>query len=603
MSTKRQQKTVQSCDIVKRKKLNIDSKRKFYTHFEDLSNEIIYEIFDYLDIYHIYEAFSNLNKRFDNFLVSSTFPIKINISSMSKTNFQYYYTNILIPNKHRITSICLSNLFIVDFICSSPRIILTFIQLERLILDNIQLKYIQNIPNHLISLFNLHSLTISLIDKIQNKNNFYYSIFRLSTLKYCKLSFESYIRAKPLLISSNEYSSIEHLIIHNESTLDEFRIVLSYLPQLRRLYWNKLCRFNNKQDELREITLKYLKHVSLQFKYTYFDQFEPLIIDLFHQVEVLRISTSFDRSYFDANRWERLISSYMPHLRIFDIQHNDNSHDQMTCHNLNNLFISSFWLQHQWFFTHQCYSRGNWKQINFYSTNPYRRKHYTIYGEIEKENCLHNQETNLDLVDHVHIQGEKTMLSCLNYFPNATNLTLSHSFNKSIDEIIINLNQILPLIQLTTLSIDCDGFSFDKVIELIHFTPNIHTLKVYSMNLYRIDSILPIQKSKTFRLVSNRNLIKNFTIDNRCIFEQAKLLINLCRRLEHINIDVLWQDFESILQLLLTKNNNNTCHLCSLCLKYGSKRMRKKLEKLIKSKNLLDNYSIKLIRSKLYLWW
>ncbi|CAF4221407.1 unnamed protein product [Rotaria sordida] len=267
----------------------------------------------------------------------------------------------------------------------------------------------------------------------------------------------------------------------------------------------------------------------------------------------------------------------MPHLRIFDIQHNDNSHDQMTCNNLNNLFISSFWLQHQWFFTHQCYSRGNWKQINFYSTNPYRRKHYTIYDEIEKENCLHNQEANLDLVDHVHIQGEKTMLSCLNYFPNATNLTLSHSFNKSIDETIINLNRILPLIQLTKLSIDCDGFSFDKVIELIHFTPNIHTLKVYSMNLYKIDSILSIQKTK--------------------------LLINLCHRLEHINIDILWQDFESILQLLLTKNNNNTCHLCSLCLKYGSKRMRKKLEKLIKSKNLLDNYSIKLIRSKLYLWW
>ncbi|CAF0829401.1 unnamed protein product [Rotaria sordida] len=453
------------------------SSRKFYTHLEDLSNEVIYEIFDYLDIYHIYEAFSNPNKRFDNFLASSTFPIKINISLMSKSNFQHYYTNILMPNKHRITSIYLSNLFIVDRVCSPPRIILTFVQLERLILDNIQLKYLQNILNHLISLFNLHSLTISLIDKIQNKNNFYRSIFRLPTLKYCKLSFESYVRAKPLLISSNGCSSIEHLIIHNESTLDEFRIVLSYLPQLRRLYWNKLCRFNNKQDELREITLKYLKHVSLQFKYIYFDQ----------------------------------------------------------------------------------------------------RKHYTIYDEIEKENCLHNQEANLDLVDHVHIQGEKTMLSCLNYFPNATNLTLSHSFNKSIDEIIINLNQILPLIQLTTLSIDCDGFSFDKVIELIHFTPNIHTLKVYSMNLYKIDSILSIQKTK--------------------------LLINLCHRLEHINIDILWQDFESILQLLLTKNNNNTCHLCSLCLKYGSKRMRKKLEKLIKSKNLLDNYSIKLIRSKLYLWW
>ena len=37
---------------------------------ENFSNEIFYEIFDYLDGYDIYKAFSNLNNRFENLLIN-----------------------------------------------------------------------------------------------------------------------------------------------------------------------------------------------------------------------------------------------------------------------------------------------------------------------------------------------------------------------------------------------------------------------------------------------------------------------------------------------------------------------------------------------------
>ncbi len=40
---------------------------------ENLSNELFYEIFDYLDGYDIYKSFSNLNSHFNNLLNSEQF--------------------------------------------------------------------------------------------------------------------------------------------------------------------------------------------------------------------------------------------------------------------------------------------------------------------------------------------------------------------------------------------------------------------------------------------------------------------------------------------------------------------------------------------------
>ncbi len=47
---------------------------------ENLSNELFYEIFDYLDGCDIYNAFSNLNIHFQNLIFCSSFPIKIDLS-------------------------------------------------------------------------------------------------------------------------------------------------------------------------------------------------------------------------------------------------------------------------------------------------------------------------------------------------------------------------------------------------------------------------------------------------------------------------------------------------------------------------------------------
>ncbi|CAF4209644.1 unnamed protein product, partial [Rotaria sordida] len=123
-----------------------------FTHLEDLPNELFYEIFVYLDIYDVYEAFSKVNTRFENLLNDPTLPIQISLSSISKSKFEHYNTNIIIPFQYRITLLHLSNPLIIERLFSPISILLKFIRLENLHLRNIESKYFQEILIHLISL-------------------------------------------------------------------------------------------------------------------------------------------------------------------------------------------------------------------------------------------------------------------------------------------------------------------------------------------------------------------------------------------------------------------------------------------------------------------
>jgi hypothetical protein len=96
-------------------------------------------------------------------------------------------------------------------------------------------------------------------------------IFGLPALKYCQLSFGT--------ISDNEYNPIEHFVIKNTIYFDQLEIVLSYLPQLRKLSINK-------RMELSPIVFNHITHVSLDFHHIYFDQFEILIKNYFHHIQV-----------------------------------------------------------------------------------------------------------------------------------------------------------------------------------------------------------------------------------------------------------------------------------------------------------------------------
>lgn len=285
-------------------------------------------------------------------------------------------------NTHRINSLHLSNLFIYDLDCSPHLKISKFVRLERLIVDNIQSKYLQSLLHQLISLPLLSSLTITSIDRVKNKNAMYREIFRLPALKYCELSLERSSNPDPLPVTINVYSSIEYLIINNPMYLKELDSLLTYVPQLRRLSLYSLQEYWEQRTKLSSLVLKYLTHVSLNMNDINFDDFEQLTIDLFQTVQVLRISISNtrDATFTYDKSWEQLILYYMPNLRIFDIRleywlkirhTNNTSKNNLKLDAYNHQFTSPFWIEREWFFTQQFYQSGNGNTI-FYSIDPYR---------------------------------------------------------------------------------------------------------------------------------------------------------------------------------------------------------------------------------------
>ncbi|UJR11280.1 hypothetical protein I4U23_015462 [Adineta vaga] len=356
--------------------IHIYPRKASITNLEDLSNEIVFEIFEYLNFNDIYKAFSNLNIRYENLLIDPLFPIKINLSSISKLSFQYYYTQILVPYQHRIQSLRISSAFIIDLLFASKSIELNLIHLEKLVLHNVsKSNYFHDLLDYLPSIPCLTSLVIICKHPVQNKSSIYQQIFRLSQLKYCNISFDGFNKYEILPMAKDEFSPMEIFIINDRCTITEFNVLLSYVPKLRRLSAPYLIDSDDNQIRSYTSTLNHLTHFSLDCDCIHFNQFELMIQNLFPYIQVLHFSTEENKNFFDAHRWEHLITCHMPHLRIFDMkissylsfigQRND-------CINKIEQFSSLFWLERNWFFTYSFDDHIFGERIILFSKNSFK---------------------------------------------------------------------------------------------------------------------------------------------------------------------------------------------------------------------------------------
>ncbi|CAF4101967.1 unnamed protein product, partial [Adineta steineri] len=257
-------------------------KKQIINHIENLSNEIFYEIFDYLDGCDIYHSFSNLNIRFQDLITHSTFYLKVQFSSESQSNLTIKDQSIIF--KHIST--------------------FQFVDLHF---------YLKTLPR-------LSSLQIFFDSCEDDIGDIYQLIFQLPFLKYLRVEIDDFEVSDLTLpmAAIEQYTSIEFFISFHYLTLNQFFHLLSYTPRLTHLY----C-FNILDFELTNSTEIFPKLNNLVlFNFCTYDLSCDLCQSLFSklplQLKILSVTVSDrDISYLDANRWEELIRKNMPNLERF----------------------------------------------------------------------------------------------------------------------------------------------------------------------------------------------------------------------------------------------------------------------------------------------
>ena len=347
------------------------------TKFEDLPNEVLYELLDYLDSSDSFQAFFNLNHRFEYLLINNPLLLKIDLSHLSKSKFEECCRKILGKNLTRVMSLRFTNPLTIDFFLSFFPLNEFFLQLQSIVFNEINFEKLEPILLGLSLLPRLYSLTINNNIEISDSSSIYHLIFQLPVLKSCIISPKFYGGSLLLKPVTHGNSSIEYLSINRHCSLNQFLTFLSYTPNLRRLANFTLSETTTINDDQFPEHCPHLTHLSIKLWRMSFESFRYLSLKLFHSIQVLKICTRADDYYLLAERWEDLIVHCMPNLRLFDFQHywepvDNDENEQRTYHSLIDRFNSSFWIDRQWYFTHQHFPRRGIRDSVFYSTNPYR---------------------------------------------------------------------------------------------------------------------------------------------------------------------------------------------------------------------------------------
>jgi hypothetical protein len=205
----------------------------------------------------------------------------------------------------------------------------------------------------------------------------------------------------------------------------------------------------------------------------------------------------------------------------------------------------------------------------------------------------------LNSVQHLIIQDHKILPSCTKHFPNVKELTLSRECSLHSKWF---QNNVIPLSQLTKLTLNIASCCLTDIVNILHVTPNVNTL-IFQCIKSDNKQIKMEQKTDIFHLVSNQNRIKNVTITGDYNMSKIEAVVNLCRRLQHLTIGGSQKALKPSIRFLFSEENEATFHLSSFCVAGLNPELAESLKILILSTKVLRNYSIKFIDSRLYLWW
>ncbi|CAF1263203.1 unnamed protein product [Adineta steineri] len=373
------------------------------TSIENLSNEMFYEIFDYLDGCDVYYAFLNLNERFQQLVKSSSYLRKMKFHfRLSTKQHMNKWKQFIILNKQQIFSIYVCLPFRMNQLCAEFTINSTFSRLESLVLQKIHSDQIISLLIELPCLPRLFSLTIDLSDHLQDQTNIYRIVFTLPLLKYFKFTKRcgdtSTSLSPPI---HKQFSTIEYMDIHHFCTFEQLSNIISYTPQLRRLDLLHTYKIDPSYETILPLTLSNFIYLRICISSLFFDEFKIFIRRIDSKLKVLCVTISMnceDSSYRDGDQWKELIIKYLPHLEKFALELNEDTDDYYSPPVYIKepiQFNSPFWIERQ--------MRVNITidyEFNNYSIQPLKKRWYEdTQDKIINTSTGHSQSNRLILHD------------------------------------------------------------------------------------------------------------------------------------------------------------------------------------------------------------
>ena len=556
--------------------------------FEDLSNEIIYEIFDFFDYFHAYETFSYLNARFHNLFTRSRFPLKLNFSSITKSTFEICCEDVIKHNEDRIKSLCLSTPLLIEHFFTSFSINASFIRLEIIILYRINSNSLLSVLEDLSSLPRLICLTMIVEGMVHAPRLIHQLIFGLPVLEYCNISLDWPSKGLSLPESINSINKIKELIIDGPYNLRDIVCLLSYTPELVRLKCYRLLEERISEPML-NVRLANLIDVHLNLSIS-FDRFEEFVSNILGGIEILRISVmsigdNFNVEYLDSNRWERLIFNDIPRLHSFHLEsfgkiHQNNEH---ITDRLIDKFNSTFWIKRNCFFVHRYYQLNGSIWLDFSSSKSDR------YGT--KKNVCRVESHRQLIISDPSISVKYTCRS--SYF---TDLILMGTFYKRTNSFLIDLGSMVPLTRVTQLVLLCESFTLSQLIDLLQLSSNVRHLSLVRNPRCPVSErgmILPLDEENIDN-IPNRGLLT---------LKHVRALMKVSPRLQSLQMSINENYLESILRFLFQFDMSKSRCLSLLRIQDAHYGIIRRIQKIIDLDKFIEHYTLQHISDNAFLWW
>ncbi|CAF1076043.1 unnamed protein product [Adineta ricciae] len=190
-----------------------------------------------------------------------------------------------------------------------------FTRLRYLLLDQMELVYLENLLLALTTIPSLYSLNTIYNGPDSGKSNIYDLIFRLPTLKYCKMTFKTGFDADLPPAANNSFSPIKYLYLKGECKLNILSSILSYTSQLRYLSVDTLDADARGPSEILSVASNnYLLRASISLGKIQPEQLLSFMSRHFTHLNMLHLSKSANN--LDVYQWKALILSHTSHLRI-----------------------------------------------------------------------------------------------------------------------------------------------------------------------------------------------------------------------------------------------------------------------------------------------